>query len=86
MLWELIFGNHQKDISLQKTQNPSSNRAWARSQRVGVFVNADAELPQRLLGSNLIDIAQFHGDETPEYCAPFADAGFTFIKAIGVQK
>lgn len=53
--------------------------------RVGVFVNAAPELPQRLLESDQIDIAQFHGDETPEYCALFADASLPFIKAIGVK-
>ncbi|MBT8036924.1 MAG: phosphoribosylanthranilate isomerase [Verrucomicrobiae bacterium] len=53
--------------------------------RVGVFVNADPELPRRLLEEGLIDLAQFHGDESPAYCAPFADAKLPFIKAIGVS-
>ena len=53
--------------------------------RVGVFVNADPALPRQLLEDNLIDIAQFHGDETPEYCAPFATDSLPFIKAIGVK-
>jgi len=53
--------------------------------RVGVFVNADPELPKRLLESGQIDLAQFHGDETPEYCSFFADASLPFIKAIGVK-
>ncbi|MGB0992775.1 MAG: phosphoribosylanthranilate isomerase [Akkermansiaceae bacterium] len=53
--------------------------------RVGVFVNADPAVPLHLLDNGLIDVAQFHGDETPEYCATFAEAGHTFIKAIGVK-
>lgn len=53
--------------------------------RVGVFVNAFPDVPRTLLEDDLIDIAQFHGDETPEYCAPFADAKLPFIKAIGVK-
>ena len=52
--------------------------------RVGVFVNADPALPRQMLEDKLIDLAQFHGDETPAYCAPFADASLPFIKAIGV--
>ncbi|MCP5535482.1 MAG: phosphoribosylanthranilate isomerase [Akkermansiaceae bacterium] len=53
--------------------------------RVGVFVNAFPDIPRQLLEDDLIDIAQFHGDESPEYCAPFADASLPFIKAIGVK-
>ena len=53
--------------------------------RVGVFVNADPALPRQLIEDNIIDLAQFHGDEDPAYCAPFADAGLPFIKAIGVK-
>ncbi len=53
--------------------------------RVGVFVNADPALPRQLLEDDLIDLAQFHGDETPEYCSAFADDSLPFIKAIGVK-
>jgi phosphoribosylanthranilate isomerase len=53
--------------------------------RVGVFVNADPDLPRRLIEEGLIDLAQFHGDESPDYCAPFAEASLPFIKAIGVS-
>lgn len=53
--------------------------------RVGVFVNADVELPLRLFEKGDIDLVQFHGDETVEYCRQFVDAGVPFIKAIGVK-
>jgi phosphoribosylanthranilate isomerase len=53
--------------------------------RVGVFVNAPAEEVIELLENDVIDVAQFHGDETPEYCAPFAEKGYPFIRAIGVK-
>ena len=53
--------------------------------RVGVFVNADPKLVRQLIADNIIDLAQFHGDESPEYTAPFADDGIPFIKAIGVN-
>jgi len=56
-----------------------------RITRVGVFVNAEPSLPRQLLEDGLIDVAQFHGDESPEYCAPFADDSLPFIKAIGVS-
>jgi len=53
--------------------------------RVGVFVNADPELPAKLLEQDMLDIVQFHGDETPDYCAPFALENSPFIRAIGVK-
>lgn len=56
-----------------------------RITRVGVFVNAEPSLPMKLLSDGLIDIAQFHGDESIQYCASFVDAGLPFIKAIGVS-
>lgn len=34
---------------------------------VGVFVNADIELPASLLNDRVIEIAQLHGDEDEEY-------------------
>ncbi|MFK7909358.1 MAG: N-(5'-phosphoribosyl)anthranilate isomerase [Akkermansiaceae bacterium] len=64
---------------------PILNACSGKITRVGVFVNAEPELPQRLLESGLIDLAQFHGDENPEYCAHFADIQLPFIKAIGVK-
>jgi len=53
--------------------------------RVGVFVNADPEVPLQLFRENIIDLAQFHGDETPDYTIPFANKNLPFIKAIGVK-
>ena len=53
--------------------------------RVGVFVNAPAEHVLELIDNNIIDVAQFHGDETPEYCAQFAQKAIPFIRAIGVK-
>ncbi|MFC4992941.1 phosphoribosylanthranilate isomerase [Rubritalea tangerina] len=53
--------------------------------RVGVFVNADPNQVLDLLENDTIDVAQFHGDESPAYCAPFADANHPFIRALGVK-
>lgn len=53
--------------------------------RVGVFVNAIPSVPRQLIEDGLIDVAQFHGDETPDYCAPFVRASLPFIKAIAVE-
>jgi len=53
--------------------------------RVGVFVNANQQTILNLLESNIIDVAQFHGDENISYCEQFSKHGFPFIKAIGVK-
>jgi phosphoribosylanthranilate isomerase len=56
-----------------------------RILRVGVFVNADPELPLRLVREGLIDVIQLHGDETPDDARPFVAAGLPFLKALGVR-
>ena len=38
-----------------------------------------------MLKNDIIDVAQFHGDESPEYCRAFAEAGHAFIRALGVK-
>ena len=39
--------------------------------KVGVFVNAPEEFVLRAIGECGLNIAQFHGDETPDFCAQF---------------
>jgi phosphoribosylanthranilate isomerase len=39
--------------------------------KVGVFVNAPEELVLRAIGECGLNIVQFHGDESPEYCGLF---------------
>lgn len=56
-----------------------------RILRVGVFVNADPEEVAGLFRDDLIDLAQFHGDETEGDCAVFALRELPFIKALGVK-
>jgi phosphoribosylanthranilate isomerase len=56
-----------------------------RILRVGVFVNAPAELPLRLVADGLLDLIQLHGDESPAEAAPLRAAGVPFIKGIGVR-
>ena len=53
--------------------------------RIGVFVNEPTSNVQRLLEQGIIEIAQLHGDETPDDCAKLKKAGFPVLKAIGVR-
>ena len=50
--------------------------------RVGVFVNAPAELVLRAIRECGLTMLQFHGEETPEFCAQF---GLMSMKAFRVR-
>lgn len=49
---------------------------------VGLFVNAEAALVREVLANVPLDLLQFHGDESPEYCAQFARP---YLKVIRVK-
>ncbi|MFT5419305.1 MAG: phosphoribosylanthranilate isomerase [Candidatus Endobugula sp.] len=49
---------------------------------VGLFVNAEAELIQRVLDAVPLQVLQFHGDETAEFCEQFHRP---YMKAIRMQ-
>ena len=49
---------------------------------VGLFVNASTETVREVLSSVPLDVLQFHGDETPEYCEQFHKP---YLKAIRVK-
>lgn len=49
---------------------------------VGLFVDAEAEFVREVLAHVPLDILQFHGDETPEYCEQF---NRPYLKAIRVK-
>src|SRR4051812_332986 len=39
--------------------------------KVGVFVNPDPELVMTALGNCGLNLLQFHGEESPDFCASF---------------
>src|SRR5690349_2851815 len=51
-------------------------------QTVALFVNADAAQIAQVIGRVHPAMLQFHGDETPEFCAQF---GLPFVKACRVR-
>jgi len=53
-------------------------------KKVGVFVNASENRIKQIAGFCRLDILQFHGDESAEFCARFK--GFKVVKAFGVDK
>jgi phosphoribosylanthranilate isomerase len=57
-------------------------RVPAFVSRVGLFVNESPETVHAVLAQAPLDLLQFHGDETPAYCAQF---GRPWIKAARVK-
>ena len=51
-------------------------------QAVALFVNPDAAQVAQVLGRVRPSMLQFHGEETPEFCAQF---GMPFVKAIRMR-
>ena len=49
---------------------------------VGLFVDATADEVRRILGAVNLDLLQFHGDESPEFCAAF---GKPFMRAVRME-
>jgi phosphoribosylanthranilate isomerase len=49
---------------------------------VGLFVNASAEAVRAVLQQVPLDVLQFHGEESPEFCRQF---GRPYLKAIRVK-
>lgn len=49
---------------------------------VGLFVDAPAEQVRAVLREVRLDVLQFHGDESPAYCAQF---GLPYLKAVRVR-
>ncbi len=56
----------------------------AGAERVGVFVNAEPGAVLALLESGAIHAAQFHGDETADYCRDFAGR-WPCLRALAVR-
>ena len=50
--------------------------------RVGLFVDASPDRVKGILQAVSLDLLQFHGEETPDYCAQF---GKPYIKAVRVH-
>ncbi|MGA0025052.1 MAG: phosphoribosylanthranilate isomerase [Burkholderiales bacterium] len=49
---------------------------------VGLFVNADEQTVRATLAAAPVQLLQFHGDETPEFCAAF---GLPYLRAVRVR-
>jgi len=77
----VFYAPSPRNVSIQQAIG-IANQIPAFVSVVGLFVNAEAEFVNEVLSQVQLDLLQFHGDETPEYCAQFKRP---FIKAIRVK-
>lgn len=55
-------------------------------QSVAVFVNPEKQLVQRVVDELPIQLLQFHGDESPEFCHQFNSPYIKAISALGTEQ
>lgn len=66
----MFYEPSPRNVSLESAENIAA--AVPESiQKVGVFVNARSEFVHEAIDRCGLNVVQFHGDETPEYCAQF---------------
>ncbi len=58
----------------------SLNTPKGRVQMVGIFVNLPSSQVRSILNGCGLDLAQFSGDETPEYLQEFTDCGYKALR------
>jgi phosphoribosylanthranilate isomerase len=56
-----------------------------RVERFGVFVDPGVEEVEAAFAAGVIDVAQLHGDETPEFCARFAGRVVKALRLAGAH-
>lgn len=77
----VFYPKSPRNVSIElAAQIVSSLPAFTSS--VALFVDAEPEFVRSVLAHTTIDLLQFHGDESPEYCRSFDRP---YIKAVRVQ-
>ena len=79
-----VFYNKSKRCVETKTVRDIVNELPESILKVGVFVDEDKNKVLDIAQDTSLDILQFHGDETPEYCASFKD-DYKVIKAFRIK-
>ncbi|MBB5320643.1 phosphoribosylanthranilate isomerase [Marinobacter oulmenensis] len=78
----VFYQPSQRSVTLERA-HALARRVPAFVSLTGLFVNPEPEEVERVLQTVPLDLLQFHGDETPEFCASF---GRRWIKAIRVKE
>ncbi|MEM7098337.1 MAG: phosphoribosylanthranilate isomerase [Pseudomonadota bacterium] len=79
----LVFTSLSKrQVSIDTAAQISQSALTGNTSKVGLFVNPSVAQVTSVLQQVPLDLLQFQGDETAEFCAQF---GLPYVKAIGVS-
>ena len=83
MLGFVFYGKSKRYVEL-KTVRDISNELPESIMKVGIFVDEERNKVLNIAQDASLDILQFHGEETPDYCSFFKD-DYKVIKAFRVK-
>jgi len=83
MLGFVFYGKSKRYVEAN-TVRDISNELPEKILRVGVFVDEERNRVLDIAADVSLDVLQFHGDETPEYCASFKD-DYKVMKAFRIK-
>lgn len=79
-----VFYKKSKRYVEPKTVRDIVNELPPYIAKVGVFVDEDAQKVSEIMQDCLLDMLQFHGEESPAYCDMFKDS-YKVIKAFRIK-
>lgn len=83
MLGFVFYGKSKRSVDT-KTVRDIANEIPEAILKVGVFVDEEKDRVLDIARDVSLDVLQFHGDETPEYCASFRD-DYKVMKAFRIK-
>ena len=78
-----VFYSKSSRYILPEAAQKIISRLNKRIKKIGVFVNADLVLVKKIARFCGLDMLQFHGDETPDFCRKFK--GYKIIRAFRIK-
>lgn len=77
-----FYGKSPRNISIE-VANEISAQLPPFVTNVGLFLDASKEFVDSVLATVALDLLQFHGSESPEFCSSFSRP---YIKAVGMKE
>lgn len=82
----VLYGPSPRSIGVEQISavlaNARSSNTGSELTRVALFVDPQAELVAAVVATGLIDLLQFHGRESEQFCSQF---GLPYMKAVRVR-